>query len=214
MQETHSIIRQPILAALLLSVAVHAALLHSRTIYVPAAAQLESGRTVVQLTLLPSIAAPAVVPEPQPEPVEKEQRQSQLQPAPSVMEQQAQPETLPASEPVEKVTEAAPVSIEQDATMEENKGVTADAIATSSFHPTYPRVSRRRGEEGTVILSVKVRANGTVDDVVILQSSGYHRLDEAAISGARQTPFNPALRFGHAIDSTTELSYTFRLTDD
>jgi len=214
MQETHSIVRQPILITLLLSAAVHAVLLYSRTIYVPPAANLESGRTVVQLTLLPSIDAPSAAPEPRPEPVEKERLQSQPQPAPSMIEQEARPEPRQVPEPAEQVTEETPASIERDASMEIHKGVTANALATSAFHPTYPRVSRRRGEEGTVVLSVHIRANGFVDNVAIVQSSGYRRLDDAAIAGARQTPFTPALQLGHAVDSTTELSYTFRLTDD
>ena len=98
--------------------------------------------------------------------------------------------------------------------MEEEKGVVTDAMPVGAFHPDYPRISRRRGEEGKVVLSVHVLSNGTVSDVTILQSSGYRRLDAAAMNGARQTTFDPALQFGHPVESTTHLTYTFRLTDD
>lgn len=98
--------------------------------------------------------------------------------------------------------------------MEVDKGVTAAAAATGTFRPTYPRISRRRGEEGTVSLSIQVLADGSVGQVSVLQSSGHRRLDEAAIEGARQTIFNPALVLGQPVDSTINLSYAFRLTHD
>ena len=40
------------------------------------------------------------------------------------------------------------------------------------------------------------------------------RLDEAALKAAQNTQFTPAKQLGRNIDSTTELSFTFRLTDD
>ena len=89
-----------------------------------------------------------------------------------------------------------------------------EAVATGTFHPDYPRISKRRGEEGTVILTVQVLDNGSVGTADIVQSSGFRRLDEAAIKGALKTTFSPAVRLGHPVASTTQLSYTFRLTND
>jgi len=47
--------------------------------------------------------------------------------------------------------------------------------------PTYPRKSRRLGEQGKVVLAVEVDLSGTVSQVKISQSSGYMRLDRSAI---------------------------------
>ena len=47
--------------------------------------------------------------------------------------------------------------------------------------PEYPPSSRRAGEAGTVILEVLVLENGRVGDARVKQSSGFPRLDEAAV---------------------------------
>ncbi len=216
MQHAISIVRQPILIGLLLSIAIHAAIFYSHGIYAPATQRLETGLTVIQLTLRPSMSSPRDAKQPPPAADGRMHQQADTQTAPFVEQQalptEAKPVTEPDAEVVEEITETA--SIEQDSVVEEDKGVTADALATSAFHPVYPPVSRRRGEEGTVVLSVQVLANGTAGSVDIVQSSGYHRLDEAAVRGARQTSYIPAQLLGRTVDSTIELSYTFRLTDD
>ena len=90
----------------------------------------------------------------------------------------------------------------------------AEAQPFKAVKPTYPRISRRRGEEGTVTLFIEVLQTGRAGNISILQSSSHRRLDEAAVKAAQQTTFSPAKQFGRNIDSTTELSFTFTLTDD
>jgi len=51
--------------------------------------------------------------------------------------------------------------------------------------PIYPAISRRMGEQGSVTLQVLVGPDGQVQDVKVLQSSGFGRLDNAAIDAAR-----------------------------
>jgi protein TonB len=202
MQYTNTIARQPIIVSLLLSIAIHVAMLYQRSLYTPPLPEMATGRTVVQLTLLPSRSSPAGASEP-------------LASTPHAT-QLPRPTAEPVQKPMEKAVleTTTPESIDRDATIEEDKGVTTDAVAASAFHPTYPRISKRRGEEGSVILSVQVLANGSVGQVDILQTSGFRRLDEAAVKGALQTTFTPAIRMGRPVESTTRLSYTFRLTDD
>lgn len=57
--------------------------------------------------------------------------------------------------------------------------------------PRYPPISRRLGEEGTVALRIEVAPTGTVEGVEVVQSSGYARLDEAALDAARLWRFPP-----------------------
>lgn len=57
--------------------------------------------------------------------------------------------------------------------------------------PVYPRLSERRMEHGTVVLKVWVRADGTVDQVEVETSSGFPRLDRAALDVVPRWTFVP-----------------------
>lgn len=59
--------------------------------------------------------------------------------------------------------------------------------------PRYPNASRRRREEGTVVLKVLVSADGEPEQVLLEQSSGHDALDEAALGVVRDHwKFEPA----------------------
>ena len=47
--------------------------------------------------------------------------------------------------------------------------------------PPYPRMSRRLGEQGRVVLAVEIDVNGIASQAMISNSSGYPRLDRAAL---------------------------------
>lgn len=207
MYKRKSIVSVPMLIGIVLSIALHGAALFNRGIYTPPLPTLEKGRTVVHLTLAPSLASQAATPEP---PAEKQVKEPSETPAP-----------IPVPIPVVRPTEPLPAletsavdSPEQDASLQEDKGITSEAALAGSFRPPYPRISKKRGETGTVTLSILVRPDGSVGQVSMIQSSGYRRLDEAALKAARKTTFTPAMRFGRAMESETELSFTFRLTHD
>ena len=57
--------------------------------------------------------------------------------------------------------------------------------------PEYPRVSRRFGEAGRVLVRVFIDETGQPRQVVIAQSSGHPRLDEAALAAMRKARFRP-----------------------
>lgn len=57
--------------------------------------------------------------------------------------------------------------------------------------PVYPRLSERRMEHGTVVLKVWVRADGSVDQVEVETSSGFPRLDRAALDVVPRWTFVP-----------------------
>ena len=54
-------------------------------------------------------------------------------------------------------------------------------LVTINRGPDYPLQSRMFKEEGTVGLNVWLSEHGTVDTALIHQSSGYQRLDDAAV---------------------------------
>jgi periplasmic protein TonB len=65
------------------------------------------------------------------------------------------------------------------------KRVQPDIDMRHSSDPLYPAESRRRGEQGLVVLLVLVEADGQPSEIKLEQSSGHDRLDQAAIDGAR-----------------------------
>lgn len=56
----------------------------------------------------------------------------------------------------------------------------------------YPETARRQGIEGSLVLSVDILADGSVDDIRVMRSSGHDILDEAAVRIVRlSAPFAP-----------------------
>jgi len=66
--------------------------------------------------------------------------------------------------------------------------------------PEYPRLSRELGEEGRVELRVHVTTRGLPDDITPHRSSGYERLDRAALQAVWRWKFVPA-RLGQEAQS-------------
>jgi protein TonB len=80
--------------------------------------------------------------------------------------------------------------------------------------PEYPPSSRRAGEEGTVQLSVLVLENGRAGEVKVAKSSGFPKLDEAAIKEVqRNWRFVPGKEDGKPTSMWHTFAVTFRLTD-
>lgn len=92
--------------------------------------------------------------------------------------------------------------------------VTAARFDADYLHnpkPVYPTVSRRRAEEGTVLLRVRVSAEGAALTVELRTSSGYPRLDEAAQEAVRRWRFVPARQGADAIESWVAVPIAFKL---
>lgn len=79
--------------------------------------------------------------------------------------------------------------------------------------PKYPAASVRLGEEGRVILNVYVGEDGKVREVRVMTSSGFPRLDQAAIDWARANRWRPATKNGQAVAGWVRVPVVFRLTD-
>lgn len=76
----------------------------------------------------------------------------------------------------------------------------SDAAHLNNPAPSYPSMSRRLGEQGRVILEVYILANGTVGEAKIKESSGFFRLDNAALQAVKKWRYQPARRGQQAID--------------
>jgi TonB family protein len=77
--------------------------------------------------------------------------------------------------------------------------------------PVYPRVARRRNYQGTVLLDVRVSADGTVAEVKVAHSSGYSVLDRSALSSVRHRLFEPARRGSRPIETWVPVPVRFEL---
>ncbi len=215
MYQRNSIINLPVLAAIGLSIVLHGVALYSRGIYTPPKPLMKQGQTVIHLTLVPSIARQVATPEPRIEkPIEQPIEEVIAEAVPFPIEKRVEqpPDPPPKPEPITETPEKA--SEEQDASLIKEKGVIANAQTTQAASPIYPRISRRRGEEGTISLSIEVLKSGKAGKISVAQSSGHKRLDEAALRAAKKTKFVPASQFGKRIDSIMTLSYTFCLSDE
>jgi protein TonB len=71
-----------------------------------------------------------------------------------------------------------------------------DADYLDNPPPPYPPMSRRLGEQGKVVVRVLISAEGTARDAVVRQSSGYPRLDQAALETVRKWRYVPGKRDG------------------
>jgi protein TonB len=113
----------------------------------------------------------------------------------------APPAAAASAEPLAAAPAAAPAVV----------GARFDADYLHNPKPVYPAASRRIGEEGRVLLRVRVSAQGLPLSVDIRQSSGFPRLDEAARAAVERWRFVPAKQGAEAVESTVVVPLQFTL---
>lgn len=86
-----------------------------------------------------------------------------------------------------------------------------DAYQHNNPSPKYPKLSKRLREEGTVILQLLITKDGLVREVEIKISSGYQRLDQAAIKAVKQWRYTPAFQGNEMIDYRYEQPVRFSM---
>lgn len=108
-----------------------------------------------------------------------------------------------ASEPIENKEQASEqaqvANADQEAHVLERKAL------------EYPVESLRKGEEGSVIIRVRISAEGKPSDAVIDQSSGFRNLDKAARKAVMRWTFAPKIINGTAVDSEILVPVDFKL---
>lgn len=67
--------------------------------------------------------------------------------------------------------------------------------------PEYPEISKQNNEQGVVVLKVFVEKDGRPTQVILDQSSGFHRLDSSALKAVKDWKFSPA-RVGNMVFSS------------
>jgi protein TonB len=72
----------------------------------------------------------------------------------------------------------------------------SDAQYLRNPKPVYPALSKRLGEQGKVVIRVLIGADGSAQKAEIQQSSGFDRLDQAALNTVLGWRFVPGKRGG------------------
>jgi TonB family protein len=90
-------------------------------------------------------------------------------------------------------------------------GVASGTDVTSIPQPIYPKESRRKGEQGTVLLEVVIKSDGSIGDIKVIEHPGHERLVNAAIEALRKARIEPALEDGKPIASTVRVPFNFVL---
>lgn len=74
----------------------------------------------------------------------------------------------------------------------------SDADYLQNPKPGYPAMSKRLGEQGKVVVRVLIGVDGTAQKAEIRQSSGFDRLDQAALATTQRWRYVPGKRGGVA----------------
>lgn len=78
--------------------------------------------------------------------------------------------------------------------------------------PSYPRLAKRRGWEGLVVLAVCIDVSGKVVQINIQNSSGHGVLDQAALEAVRNWRFSPGVVAGELAEMWVTVPVRFRLS--
>jgi protein TonB len=81
----------------------------------------------------------------------------------------------------------------------------------SIVQPDYPALSRRHGEMGTAMVRFVVGLTGKIESIELKRSSGYDRLDQAALDAMHSSSCKPYLENGEPIRAAYTQPFNFSL---
>jgi len=161
---------------------------------------------------------PPAPPPPKPKPEQKQKtvdEKSAEKPAPAQPQQQTQ---SPQTSPQNKSESTLPNASVAPAT---TGGASGTPIQTDIgklivvYQPDadayYPSFSKRSGEQGEVVVKLIIDEAGLVEEVAMLRSSAYPRLDRAATEIGKRYRFKPFLVNGSPARISTNLAIRFNL---
>lgn len=199
---------------------------------------LESHTITAELLRPEAAAAPAAIqstPEPKPAPPvvrektktpPKPQQKVVPKPAPTPLPQTAAPSAqdatpapAPAATPAPATTPAAPSSPAAAPSAPARPAMALNAPRNVSHldcriaQPDYPALSKRRGETGIAYVRFVVGLTGSIENVELKKSSGYSRLDDAALDAMRDSTCKPYLENGEPVRAAYTQPFDFSLHD-
>lgn len=204
-------------AGALVTVALHALAVLALLTYEPARLALFAAAPIMIDLISPPKPEPEKPTElPKPKPVAKVSPRPPIAPAPIL--------TAPAEAPSPVVAApqppAPPAPVPIDAPPATPSPAKAEPPVTQPIFnadyldnpaPVYPSQSRRRNEQGRVMLRVLVSVAGRAEDVQVRSSSGSLRLDDAARDAVRRWKFVPAKRGTDPVAAWVLIPISFKL---
>ncbi len=206
-------------AGIAIVVAVHVAALWFLLEYEPARNAIASMAPImVDLITPPKIIEPPPPPPPPPprQPKPRLEPLKTIEPPPLLAAQTPAPTPTdfvvpppPPAPPVQVAESAAPPAPPAPAPV---TPPSFNAAYLQNKPPQYPVTSRRMAEEGRVMLRVLVSAAGEPEKVEVRTTSGFDRLDAAAVDAVRSWRFVPAQQAGRAVAAWVQVPLVFSLS--
>lgn len=192
--------------------------------------ELQAESSPITVDLIAPMQAPPAPPKPEPEPPKPKQIQppEPVKPKPRVLsshapsQNQIQAEPEPVKQPVVEAPPPAPVeappapvaAAPAPAAPPQPKQLAASAVAyLIPPNPKFPEASRRLGESGVVRLKVLIDEAGRPVEIQVAQSSGFERLDKAAVAAMKAARFKPYMEGGVPRMAWAPAPITFDLQD-
>jgi periplasmic protein TonB len=181
---------------------------------------ITEGHSSTEVNLVADLPTPPTETPSPPEPEEiPKLQESEL---PDFVEEIAKPAPKEKPKPIEQTPPppkpqvvTSPLKGKDAATLQSDGGTQTRAKPKylSNPPPVYPERARRLGQEGVVLLIVRVNADGKPTHIEIKDGSGYSLLDESAVKAVHRWQFHPAMLGSIPVSSTVEVPIRFRLKD-
>lgn len=111
------------------------------------------------------------------------------------------------------VLESVPTPEQDQAATGPRPGLETGIEIMRLVEPLYPERCVRNGDEGDVVVSIEVLADGSIGQTRVHESSGNSLLDRAAVRAAQRCRFQPATLDGSPVSSEILVPFEFRIRD-
>jgi protein TonB len=194
--------------------------LHTRA---PEVLKLEPPRSIsVQLIAAPTPPAtpPQAMPKPTPPVTPPSTPHPVVKPLPKPVKQSTRPTETPVAPPTPPSAPATPVVSAPPANPvpampqtlpADTAPKTVEHLSCAIPPPVYPALSRRNGDSGTVLVKIVIDTGGRIETADVARSSGFPRLDDAAVQAVLQSHCRAHVENGQGIRSAALVPFRFTL---
>ena len=183
-----------------------------------------------EVRVMANLVAPAAPPAPPvstpPAPPPKQEAKPKTKAKPEPKPKTSEPSSTPPADASEAKTAEAAKAVESQTpnaavAPASSQGTAGTPIQTDigklvvvyqpDADPYYPSFSKRAGEQGEVVVRLIIDETGIVEEVALLRSSGFPRLDRAASEIGKRYRFKPYSVNGNPARISTNLLIKFNL---
>ncbi|WP_158883160.1 energy transducer TonB [Rhodanobacter sp. L36] len=113
--------------------------------------------------------------------------------------------------PQQQTAAAQPLQSEQSPAASAAGGQNSDAVLLRASPARFPTAAMRARQEGWVMVSFTVGADGRTSDVKVVDAQPRHVFERAALDAIEKYRFTPAMKGGVAVDSVKQQRIEFKL---